>query len=113
MTFMFKITVHPVLQLGKCTGMHTILFTPSLLGDQRLLEDCQTAQVKDDTIRKIIAGDVEAVTISTHIAFDLCSNMTLPYAATVEDIASVASEIRKRSTDAVQVYRKAVAGYPI
>lgn len=113
MTLAFQITVHPVLQLGKYTGKHTILFTHSVLGAGRALEDIHTAQLRDETLRRLIAGGVDAVQLSTEIAYDLCRNIDIPYDATVEDIASVAEELRQRSLDAVQVYRKAVTGYPI
>ncbi len=120
MLFTFQITIHPNMTDGRYNGLHTLLFTHSAFPDARTpkeeggmcYQDITSCQLCDETMHLLVEGDELAASgKATEIACGLCDDISIPYTPTVEDVASVATEIRHRAQDASEVYHGAVAGY--
>lgn len=120
MLFTFQISIHPLMTDGRYNGLHTLLFTHSVLTSIRKPEevggmcyqDITSCQLCDETMHLLVEGDELAASgKATEIACGLCEDISIPYTPTVEDVASVATEIRHRAQDASEVYHGAVAGY--
>ena len=110
-TFTFQVTLHPAQKCRSSAGSHTILFTHGVSTDGQAIEDIHTDSVGDDDFRVLLEEGEASIVKATEIASRLCGNVDIPYEPTIEDVASVATELRKRAADAARVYHGAVAGY--